>query len=55
MDDLFMIIGKLYADVSHAQKILESFQQKIKDKDQEIQELRRQLTKDNTSSSNDTE
>jgi hypothetical protein len=55
MDELFMIIGKLYADVNQAQKILESFQQKIKEKDQEILELKKKLSKDTAYSSNDTE
>jgi hypothetical protein len=55
MDELFTIIGKLYADVNQAQKILESFQQKIKEKDQEILELKKKLSKDTAYSSNDTE
>lgn len=46
MDELFTIIGKLYADVNQAQKILESFQQKIKEKDQEIQDLKKKLIKE---------
>jgi hypothetical protein len=48
MDDLFAIIGRLYVDVSQAQKILENFQQKLKEKDQEIQELKKKLSKDSS-------
>jgi hypothetical protein len=55
MDELFTIIGRLYVDVSQAQKILENFQQKLKEKDQEIQELRKKLSKDSVYSGNDKE
>jgi len=55
MDDLFAIIGRLYVDVSQAQKILENFQQKIKEKDQEIQELKKKLSKDSSYNNDDSE
>lgn len=38
---LFTIIGKLYADMNNAQRIIEALQNKIKEKDQELVELKR--------------
>ncbi len=38
---LFTIIGKLYADMHNAQRIIEVLQTKIKDKDQEIIDLKK--------------
>ena len=35
-EQLFNVIGKLYADIVHAQKIIELLQKKLQDKDQEI-------------------
>jgi len=55
MDDLFIIIGRLYVDVNQAQKILENFQQKLKEKDQEIQELKKRISQDSSNLDNDTE
>jgi hypothetical protein len=38
-EQLFNIIGKLYADIVSAQKIIELLQQKLQEKDKEIIEL----------------
>lgn len=47
-EQLFNIIGKLYADIVNAQKIIEILQQKLQDKDKEIIELTgKNKTKDN--------
>jgi hypothetical protein len=43
MDELFQIIGRLYADIYHSQKLLENFQDQIKIKDNEIANLKSQL------------
>lgn len=43
MDDLFQIIGRLYADIYHSQKLLENFQDQIKIKDNEIANLKSQI------------
>lgn len=40
MDDLLIIIGKMYVDMTNMQKILEHLQQQIKDKDSEIVKLK---------------
>jgi hypothetical protein len=45
MEDLFIIIGKLYVDMHNIQKILEHMQQQIKDKDSEIIKLKQQIRK----------
>lgn len=45
MDDLFIIIGKLYVDMHNMQKILEHLQQQNKDKDSEIIKLKQQIRK----------
>ena len=45
MDDLFIIIGKLYTDISNAQKIIDMLQQQIKDKNEEILELKKPRVK----------
>jgi hypothetical protein len=55
MDDLFLTIGRLYVDVVQAQKILETFQKKLQEKDQEIQELKKKLSKDSSYPSDDTQ
>lgn len=39
-EELFNIIGKLYVDIYNTQKILEILQKQIKDKDQEIKDLK---------------
>lgn len=41
LDDIFIVIGKLYFDAYNSQKIIEVLQQQIKDKDQEIQRLQK--------------
>jgi hypothetical protein len=38
---LFTIIGKLYADINNAQRIIEVLQNKVKEKDQEIINLKK--------------
>lgn len=40
---LFTIIGKLYADMHNAQRIIEVLQNKIKEKEQEITELKKDV------------
>jgi hypothetical protein len=40
MDDVFNVIGKLYVDVYNSQKIIELLQKEIRDKNQEIEELK---------------
>lgn len=47
MEDLYSIIGKLYVDIFHAQKYIESLQNNIKDKDKIIADLRLDLKKVN--------
>jgi hypothetical protein len=46
MDDLFIIIGKLYTDIVNAQKIIDMLQQQIKEKNEEILELKKPRVKD---------
>jgi hypothetical protein len=46
MDELFAIVGKLYVDLYNLQKVLEMLQKQVKDKDLEIQNLRKTRTKD---------
>jgi peptidoglycan hydrolase CwlO-like protein len=43
MDELFNMIGRLYADVSTMQSAIENLQQTIKDKDKEIAEFKKLL------------
>ena len=44
-----MIIGKLYVDIYQTQKYMESIQQQLKEKDNEILSLKQKLsTKDKT-------
>jgi hypothetical protein len=50
MDELFNIIGRLYADLYHSQKLLDVLQEQIKNKDKEISELRKQVKHDQTGS-----
>jgi hypothetical protein len=45
MDDLFIIIGKLYTDMHNMQKVLEHIQKQIQDKDSEIIKLKQQIRK----------
>lgn len=46
MDELFNIIGKLYVDISNAQKVLEMMRQQLQDKDQELTNLKKKLSND---------
>jgi|688.fasta_scaffold1160263_2 hypothetical protein len=46
MDDLFIVIGKLYTDLSNSQKYIEMLQQQLRDKNQEILELKKPKVKD---------
>lgn len=39
LDDIFIVIGKLYFDVYNSQKIIELLQQQVKDKDNQIHRL----------------
>lgn len=39
MDDLFNIIGRLYADIYNIQKVIEDLREQIKQKDKQILEL----------------
>lgn len=41
MEELFNIIGKLYVDLYNMQKVLESLQKQLRDKESEIQELKK--------------
>lgn len=41
MEELFNIIGKLYVDLYNMQKVLESLQKQLRDKELEIQELKK--------------
>jgi hypothetical protein len=45
MDDLFIIIGKLYVDMHNMQKILEHLQKQAQEKDSEIIKLKQQIRK----------
>lgn len=42
-EHLFTIIGKLYADIHNAQRIVDALQSKLKEKDQEITELKKEI------------
>jgi hypothetical protein len=43
MDELFNMIGRLYADVSTMQGAIENLQQSVAEKDKEIAELKKLL------------
>lgn len=47
MEDLYSIIGKLYTDIVHAQKYIESLQASLMEKDKTIADLRLDLKKIN--------
>jgi hypothetical protein len=49
MEELFNIIGKLYVDIYNTQKVLEIMRQQLQDKDNEIDNLK----KNNTESMNE--
>lgn len=43
MEELFAIIGKLYADMVQMQNIISTFQQQLKEKEAKIEELEKQM------------
>lgn len=43
MEELFTIIGRLYADMVQMQGIISNFQQQLKDRDARIAELEKQM------------
>lgn len=43
MEELFNIIGKLYVDMYHAQKYMETTQAQLKEKDSEIINLKAKI------------
>lgn len=53
MDELFNIIGKLYVDVYHAQKYMESVHSQLKEKEAEIMTLKSKVP--NTAPAKDNE
>lgn len=44
MEELFGIIGRLYVEMSHAQKYIETAQAQLKDKDTEIISLKSKVS-----------
>jgi len=46
MEEIFNIIGRLYVDSYNSQKVIELLQQKVKDKDEEINTLRQSQDQD---------
>lgn len=51
MDELFNIIGRLYADIYNSQRLLEVLQEQLKNKDKEIADLKKVLDKNDKSGS----
>lgn len=47
IEELYNIIGKLYTDISQAQKYIEMLQGQIKDKDHQLAELRKNSVTEN--------
>jgi cell division protein FtsL len=47
MDELYNLIGRLYADIYNAQKYIEVLNHQIKDKDKIIEKLNQDLAKVN--------
>ena len=43
MDELFIIIGRLYVDIYNAQRLMDVLQDQLKNKDKEIADLKKQL------------
>ncbi len=41
MDELLNIIGRLYVDLYHSQKLLDVLQEQLKNKDKEIADLKK--------------
>jgi hypothetical protein len=44
MEELLMIVGKLYVEIYQTQKYMESIQQQLKEKDSEILSLKQKLS-----------
>jgi hypothetical protein len=44
MEELFGIIGRLYVEMHHAQKYIETIQAQLKDKDNEIVALKAKMS-----------
>jgi len=53
MEELLMIIGKLYVDIYQTQKYMESIQQQLKEKDSEVLSLKQKLSTKDKIDSND--
>lgn len=53
MDELFMIVGKLYVEIYNTQKYIESMQKQLKDKDSDILSLKQKLSQKDQIDSND--
>jgi hypothetical protein len=48
MDDIFAVIGKMYLDLIQSQKIIESLQKKLEDREKDISSLQASIiSKDN--------
>jgi cell division protein FtsL len=43
MDELFIVIGRLYVDMYNTQKYIESLQKQVKDKDNEVSLLKTKI------------
>lgn len=46
MDELFNIIGRLYADLYNTQRLIEVLQEQLKNKDKELSDLKKTLAND---------
>jgi hypothetical protein len=46
MEEIFNIIGRLYVDSYNSQKVIDLLQQQIKEKEEEINTLRQNESKD---------
>jgi predicted Holliday junction resolvase-like endonuclease len=53
MEELLIIIGKLYVDIYQTQKYVESIQQQLKEKDNDILSLKQKLNQKDKIDSND--
>lgn len=47
MEEIFVIIGKLYLDVVHNQKIIEELQKQLAEKEKEISSLQASIISNN--------
>lgn len=50
MDELFNIIGRLYADLYNTQRLIEVLQEQLKNKDKELSDLKKTLANDKSGS-----